>query len=81
MTIEWETEVGSILPLAKWDSLTIRERIRLCREHAQEAEQYAQAAHPDRSVQYKRLAAEWHQIAAELEQFGSAKISIPNRDR
>jgi len=61
----------------EWENLTDRERIRLCREYAQEAEQLAQAAHPDREAEYKRLAADWRQIAAELEHFGAAKSAFP----
>ena len=61
----------------QWQTLTIRKRIHLCREYAQEAEQLAQAAHPDRKAQYNRLAADWYQIAAELEQFGTAKLTFP----
>ena len=61
----------------QWGKLTIRERIHLCREYAQEAVQLAQAAHPDRKADYKRLAADWHQIAAELEQFGTATSAFP----
>ena len=61
----------------QWGNLTIRQRIDLCREYAQEAEQLAQAAAPDRKVQYKRLAADWRQIAAEIEQFGAAKSTFP----
>ena len=60
-----------------WGKLTMRERIHLCRDYAKEAEQLAQAAHPDRKAEYKRLAGDWHQIAAELEQFGTAKSAIP----
>jgi hypothetical protein len=64
----------------QWGKLTIRERIHLCREYAQEAEQLAHAAHPDRKADYKRIAADWHQIAAELEQFGTAKSAFPTED-
>jgi hypothetical protein len=70
-------EMDSILKAENWKSLTFRERIHLCREYAQEAEQLAQAAHPDRKAEYKRIAAGWHQIAAELEQFGAAKSAVP----
>ena len=62
---------------SEWGNLTDRERIRLCHEYAQEAEQLAQAAHPDREAEYKRLAADWRQIASELEHFGAAKSAFP----
>ena len=61
----------------QWGKLTNQERIHLCREYAQEAVQLAQAAHPDRKAEYKRLAGEWHQIAAELEQFGTPQAAFP----
>jgi hypothetical protein len=61
----------------QWSKLTVRERIHLCREYAREAEQLAQAAHPDRKADYKRLAADWNQIAAELEHHGTAKSAFP----
>ncbi len=61
----------------QWGKLTVRERIHLCREYAREAEQLAQAAHADRRADYKRLAADWNQIAAELEYHGSAKSALP----
>ena len=61
----------------QWGNLTIRQRIHLCREYAQQAEQLAQAAGPERKFDYQRLAAEWHQIAAELEQFGAPKSAFP----
>ena len=54
-------------PNGQWEKLTNQERIHLCREYAQEAELLAQAAHADRKTQYKRIAADWHQIAAELD--------------
>jgi hypothetical protein len=69
--------MGSLLPPGKWNSLTNRERIHLCREYAQEAEQLAQAASPERRQQYKRIAAQWQQIAAELEHFGAARSELP----
>jgi len=61
----------------QWEKLTNQERIHLCREYAQEAELLAQAAHPDQKIQYKRIAADWHQIAAELEQFGTSRSEFP----
>jgi len=61
----------------QWGKLTVRERVQLCREYAREAEQLAQAAHPDRGADYKRLAADWNQIAAELEHHGTAKSAFP----
>ena len=61
----------------QWGKLTVRERIHLCREYAREAEQLAQAAHPDRKADYKRLAADWNQIAVELEHHGAAKSALP----
>jgi hypothetical protein len=65
------------LPPEKTESLTIREQIQACRENAQEAEQLAAAAHPDQKDEYKRIAAEWHKIAAELEQWGTARSAPP----
>ena len=61
----------------QWGKLTNRERIHLCHENAREAKQLAQAAHPDRKAEYKRIAAGWHQIAAELEKFGTSKSALP----
>ena len=65
----------------QWAKLTFQERIHLCRKSAHEAEQLAQTAHPDLKDEYKRLAADWHKMAAELEQFGAAKSALPERDR
>jgi len=62
---------------AKWEKLSIQQRINLCRESAREAGQLAQAAPPELKAEYKRLAADWHQVAAELEQFGVAKSAVP----
>ena len=63
--------------------LTIEERILLCREHAQEAEQLTQAAHPDRKGEYKLLAAGWHQVASEMEVCfdGRAFVAMPLPER
>jgi len=61
----------------RWAKLTFQERIHLCRESAQEAERLAETAHPDLQAEYKRLAADWRQIAAELEKFNAAKSVIP----
>jgi hypothetical protein len=61
----------------KWERLTVPERIHLCREYAQKAEQLAEAAHADQGTEYRRIAASWHQIVAELEQFGSEKSTFP----
>jgi hypothetical protein len=69
---EWVRNMGA-LSIPGWASLTTRERIELCREYAQEAEQRAQAASADRKDQFKRLAQDWHQIAQELEQFDSSQ--------
>jgi hypothetical protein len=62
---------------SQWRKLTVPERIHMCREYAREAEQLAQAAHPDRKADYKRLAADWHQVAAELEVFETSKSAAP----
>jgi hypothetical protein len=63
--------------IGNWRDLTISERIHLCRQYALGAEQLAQAAHPDRKAHYTRIAADWRQIAAELEQFGTPKSAFP----
>ena len=65
----------------RWGKLSDRERIELFREYAQEAELLARAAPPDRKAEYKRIAGEWHQIAAELEQFGSVRSKLPTEIR
>jgi hypothetical protein len=60
----------------KPESLTLREQIQVCRQNAQEVERMAMAAHPDQKEEYKRIAAEWLKIAAELEKWGTDKSAI-----
>jgi|SwirhisoilCB2_FD_contig_31_13074899_length_282_multi_2_in_0_out_0_1 hypothetical protein len=61
----------------QWGKLTNQERIDLCREYAHEAEQLAQAAHAEKRIQYKTIAAQWNQIAAELETSGKVQSQLP----
>ena len=73
---EWVQKMSG-LSLPAWQDLTAAQRIDLCGEYAREAELLARAANPDRKTQYERLASEWRQIAAELEQFGAPKSALP----
>ena len=61
-----------------WDNMTVTQRVLRCREYAREAEMLARAS-SSRSQEYKKIAEEWHQLAAELESYGHSKLPLPQR--
>jgi hypothetical protein len=52
----------------EWAGLTVAERVARCHIYAREAAQLAQAAHPDSKEHYRKIAAQWNTLAAEVEQ-------------
>jgi hypothetical protein len=46
----------------------VAERIARCHAYAREAMQLAGAAHPETQAVYKKIASQWHTLAAEMEQ-------------
>jgi hypothetical protein len=50
-----------------WNALTPVQRVVYCRENGREAEKLAQAAHPNHRHLYLSIAAQWNELAAELE--------------
>jgi hypothetical protein len=50
-----------------WSKLTNAERIEHCQMAAREADTYAQSATPELRVKYEKLAAQWRDLAAEIE--------------
>ena len=47
--------------------LTLQARLAHCREHIKYAEELAEIAQPGLREEYQKLAAEWRQLAAEIE--------------
>jgi hypothetical protein len=61
----------------KWGKFTDAERIEHCRMAAREADTYAQlAASPELKKVYQDLAAQWHMLAAEMEQTMIQKSAV-----
>jgi len=54
----------------EWGRLTAAERIALCHAYAREALQLAQAATPEMRPKYEAIAAQWTNLAAEIEKSG-----------
>jgi hypothetical protein len=52
-----------------WHDLTPQERIGLCRAKAKEAQAQAYASTPSHMIAYQVLAAQWLDLAAEIEQW------------
>jgi hypothetical protein len=57
---------------ADWKQLSAVERAAKCRECAGEATRLARAAGPDMQHAYKEIAAQWHRLAAEIEDVARA---------
>jgi hypothetical protein len=55
---------------AEWAGLTVAERVTQCHAHAREAMQLADASHPDMGDTSRDIAAQWHTLAAEIEEAG-----------
>lgn len=69
--------MGSDLSPGEWDGMTVTQRILRCREYAQEAELLASTADPHHQREYKRIAAQWNTLAAELESYGRSDRPLP----
>ena len=52
---------------AKDGDLSLQARLAQCREHSKYAEELAEIAQPGLREEYQKLAAEWRQLAAEIE--------------
>lgn len=65
----------------EWGRLTVAERIQLCHEYAREALLLAHAATPEMRPKYKAIAAQWHTLAAEIEQAGGEALGGPLHKR
>ena len=55
----------------EWSEMSVVERISRCRAFAREAQQLAQAAHPDMKRRYLDIAAQWTTLAGEIEDAGN----------
>ena len=51
----------------RWSKLTDAERVALCRRAALEAQASAASANPDLHKLYKNIAAQWDELASEIE--------------
>jgi hypothetical protein len=51
----------------EWQGMTAAERVALCHVLAREAGQLAQAAGGERAAVYRKIAAQWNTLAAEIE--------------
>ena len=63
----FRSEVRTRCSANDWQKLTRQQRIAVCHSMAQEALERASSAHPSHKAAYQELAAQWLDLAAEIE--------------